>query len=143
MCECAGKYKCWRHFMASHSHSGMTGREKIAAFHAQPKPSVWVDSEIEAAWADYFDTVPAPVPPVPLVKEADPELERLLAEEEEIDSRHAFNTAPNAIHNVGDLRRALRPFSEDMDLSSVVQVRFEQDIHHGSSLNIVRWGDDS
>lgn len=157
MCECEGTYKCWTHFRGLRPVTTSLHLE----FEAQPKPTIeccvcereilksdaqhvpaigWrckdgmVPECISPEWAEYW-------PMTPLVKEVDPELERLLAEEDEIDRRHNFHTAPNAIHNVGDLRRAIEPFTDDMDLATVVHVEYELDLKRGSRLSIVKFDD--
>lgn len=164
MCECSGNYKCWKHFVGVRPITASV----VMEFEAQPKPSIYAEGVetieccvcereipksdaqhvpaigwrckdgmvpecISPAWSEYFAE--------PLVKEADPELERLLAEEEDIVARDAFNLAPNAVHTVGDMRRALEPFTDDMDLMPVVQIQYEMDLRRGSKLRIVKFDD--
>lgn len=72
---------------------------------------------------------------------ADPELERLLAEEEEIEANIQFGIAPNTVSNVGQLRQMLAPFSDEMKLHDSVQVIAHLDLDSGSTLEFRRRSD--
>lgn len=67
-------------------------------------------AEVEANWSDYFGESE----PEPLVKEADPELERLLAEEEEIE-RQAQATVQSTEDPVVAAEREIRRFANRLD----------------------------
>ncbi len=80
----------------------LTGPSLFAAFQAQPRPPSW-DWDGDDPWAKYYE-------PEPLVKEHDPELERILAEELEIENATAFLSQPGLCDTVGDLRGMLAAF---------------------------------
>lgn len=170
MCGCAGEYKCWGHFVESLSHADISHAEKVKAFYAQERPSVYADSEdtvvcdvcdkeihrsiariitgigwmcpegnkcegpglkgllttptvfdsVETDWAPFFDH--EPLRREPLVKEADPELERLLAEEEEINAQAEFLARPGRVSTMGELRAMTAAFSDGCYLDETIVV---------------------
>lgn len=72
----------------------------------------------------------------PLIKEADPELERLLDEEEHIEWSAKVN--PRLIYTVGQLKHFLGPFSDDTSLQTALIPGIKIDLTHGSKIVLDR-----